>query len=154
MLARGYSTWTGIWPETMDPEVEHVILLSQVDSRLRVEIQDREGRPVPMTHGVRLEDLSGNPVKADVRPDNRYPQLGTRSTCRNGVMDLASVPAGPLVLRLDFYGYEGATARIDVPHAPGGATITAVLDHTLEQMKEQVPSTISEAVESSHSPRW
>lgn len=154
VLARGYSTWTGTWPETMDPKVEHVIHLSQEDSRLRVELQDRDGLPVPMAHAVRLEDLSGNPVKADIRPDNRYPRLGSQGTCRNGVMDLASVPAGPLVLRLDFYGYEGATARIDVPRAPGGATITAVLDHTLEQMKEQVPSTISEALESPPSPRW
>ncbi len=127
ILAAGYRPWRGTFAAVDAPTAEHEIRMVPENSRLVIQLRDRNGNKLA-DGPVALEDLQGQPVRADVRPGRRYPRLRTTAYLQNSQLTLAMVPAGTLVMRLSNYDDPKAVAILEIPQAPAGQVLTANLD--------------------------
>lgn len=127
VVATGYRPWRGTFAAVDAPTAEHEIRMVPENSRLVIQLRDRNGNQLA-DGPVALEDLQGQPVRADVRPGRRYPRLRTTAYLNNSQLNLAMVPAGTLVLRLKNSNDPKAVAILEIPRAPAGQVLTANLD--------------------------
>jgi len=132
VIAAGYRPWRGTFAVVDGPTAEHEIRMVPENSRLVIQFRDRDGNKIP-DGPVALEDMQGQPVRADVRPGRRYPRLRSTAYLQNSQLDLAMVPPGALVLRLSNYGDPKAVAILEIPQAPAGQVLTANLDWSLAE---------------------
>jgi len=132
ILAAGYRPWHGTFAGVDAATAEHEVLMIPENSRVVIQIRDREGKKLP-DGPVVLEDLQGQSVRANVHPGRRYPRLRSTAVMQNSQVSLAMVPAGTLVLRLSNYGDPNAVAIVEIPQAPAGQVLTANLDWSLQE---------------------
>lgn len=132
IVAAGYRPWVGTWLETSADAVEHEVHMIPEDSRVVIELRDRDGAQIP-NGPITLEDRNGVAIRADVNPGRRYPRLRTTASLNNGQLSLAMVPVGTLILRAPNFGADVAVARIEIPAAPAGKVLHATMDWSLAE---------------------
>lgn len=132
ILVAGYRPWRGTFAGVDGPTAEHEVRMIPEDTHVVIQLRDRDGKKIP-DGPVALEDLQGQPVRADVNPGRIYPRLRSNAVLKNSQVNLAMVPAGTLVVRLSNYGDLNAVAIVEIPRAPAGQVLTANLDWSLQE---------------------
>jgi len=138
ILARGYQPYREWWPATAAEEVERTIALTPEDSRLFLDLVDRNGEALPDCEVALFAADGTTPVLADVEANASYATLRSTAVSLNSRLTLRMVPPGRMLLRPNLFGYQGASAWVDVPQAPAGASMTVRLDQTLEEIRQEV----------------
>lgn len=132
ILVAGYRPWRGTFAGVDGPTAEHEVRMIPEDTHVVIQLRDRDGKKIP-DGPVALEDLQGQPVRADVNLGRIYPRLRSNAVLKNSQVTLAMVPAGTLVVRLSNYGDPNAVAIVEIPRAPAGQVLTANLDWSLQE---------------------
>jgi hypothetical protein len=138
ILARGYRPYREWWPATTEAEVERTIALTPEDSRLYLELVDRNGVTIPDCEVAMFAADGTTPQLADSEINASYATLRSTAMLQNGRLTLRMVPPGRLLLRPNLFGYQGTSAWVEVPQAPAGVSMTVTLDKTLEEIRQEI----------------
>jgi len=138
ILARGYRPYREWWPATTETSVERTIALTPEDSRLYLELVDRNGAAIPDCEVALFAADGTTPQLADVEINASYATLRSTAMLQGGWLTLRMVPPGRLLLRPNLFGYQGASAWVEVPQAPAGTNMTVTLDQTLEEIRQEI----------------